>query len=205
MNSRLLLLFLLIAGFIVIWSDDQNKTESYLASLQQDEKKSEFVLNCFPDNTIVQNQLKTLDLLVSELAAFDPHNLQSIDITIKECFPSALKTATLCPAENRMVQEGNSSPEEAEEISNPLSYLRTASTVINWMHDKADARSLNEEQLLLKADMPLMDQIADEIYKSIEEVFLKISIMAEDYQQTIEKIEKNSRIASEPEKESSLQ
>ncbi len=207
MNSRLLLLFLLIAGFMVIWSDDQKQTDHYLASLKQENVSPEFVLNCFPENNLILMHLETLDYWACEIANFNPSQMQSLDVTIKECFPSALQTASNCPVEEEIaVYDSEIQIEDNSELTpKPLSYLKTASKDLNWMRMQSDAVNLSEEQLLLKAETPLMDRIADDINKSIEESFMQIQIMAEDYKQALEKIEKSSRIASEPNSKTQVQ
>ncbi len=208
MNSRLLLLFLIIASFIVIWSDDQKKTDTYLASLEQEKVTTEFTLNCFPEYNFIAQQLQTIDQWSSEFASLDPSNIQSIDITIKECFPSSLSTASLCPVEenNSEIQIETDTLKTNELSEKPMSYLRTASKVLKWMKIQTDEMNQrNHDQLLLKMETPLMDRIADKIAKSLNESFQQIQIMAETYQQAMEKTEKSSRIASEPNSKTIIQ
>jgi hypothetical protein len=208
MNSRLLLLFLIIASFIVIWSDDQKKTDTYLASLEQEKVTAEFTLNCFPEYNYLTQQLQTLDQWTFEFTNLDPSNIQSIDITIKDCFPSSLTTASLCPVEENISEKqiDAETRKATENSEKPMSYLRTASKILNWMKTQsAEMNSKNHDQLLLKLETPLMDRIADEIIESINESFQQIQIMTETYQQAMEKTEKSSRIASEPKSDTIIQ
>ena len=207
MNSRLLLLFLLLAGFMIIWSDDQKKADEYLASVKQEKQSPEFVLNCFPENNLVAKQLEKLNQWSTGIANFDPTRMQSIDMTIKELFPSPLKIASLCPEEEKVVAELRKmqASQPKEEAKDSWYYIKTASKVLNWMRQQSDAVKLEEQQLLLMNETPLMDRIADEIYKSIEKSFQQIQSMTETYRQAVERTEKTSRIASEPKSDSKVQ